>query len=530
MKLLCVVVKNYRSFIGEFTFHFDRAPGLYYVTGDNKERPEIGANGVGKSTLLIDAVYWCLTGETIRSRKPGSAVEPWSGERPTEVTVIFENSGARHVVKRTRHPNSLTVDGDVVIQARVSEVVGVPYELLRRTILLAQFGRLFLDMKAEEQSDMFTEVLNLDLWLRAAKSAASLASEAFKDAETYRTTADTLRGRLAEVRENLAQAQEAHPTAAPAKPDGRRPEGRLSDIQARLRKAEREEAVQAANVKRLKERKADYAPQTKVCPECGQKVSTKHVSEKRGELDNQSARAEALAVKAQTSIDALQEQVAALQAWVAYDDALAEYEEAAGAVAALTERIKTLQDQHQEAVDKRLEAMLEHDGADYWAKAFREIRLSIIESVLGELQMSCAKHVEALGLSGWEIRFATERETASGTISTRFIALIYPPHVTDPIPWESYSGGESQRLQLAATFALGEVLLARAGMEPNVEVLDEPTQHLSQEGIDSLLECLADRAQDLKRAIYLIDHRSLDRGSFKGVIKISDTSPRIVVD
>jgi len=79
---------------------------------------------------------------------------------------------------------------------------------------------------------------------------------------------------------------------------------------------------------------------------------------------------------------------------------------------------------------------------------------------------------------------------------------------------------ESQRWMLAVTFGLSEVLLARAGILPNIEMLDEPTQHLSQAGIDDLLDHLKQRAIDAQRAIYFIDHRALDRGAFDGVIQI----------
>ena len=146
----------------------------------------------------------------------------------------------------------------------------------------------------------------------------------------------------------------------------------------------------------------------------------------------------------------------------------------------------------------------------YWTSAFKEIRLNLIDETLQELEIAANRHIQALGLAEWQIEFKTERENKSGTISHSFTTLIYPNGQTNPVPFESYSGGESQRLQLAVTTALSEILLIRAGISPNIEIMDEPTRALSREGITDLLECLRERATELNRAIFFIDHNSLE--------------------
>jgi DNA repair exonuclease SbcCD ATPase subunit len=133
------------------------------------------------------------------------------------------------------------------------------------------------------------------------------------------------------------------------------------------------------------------------------------------------------------------------------------------------------------------------------------------------------------GLEDWEIQFATDRETAKGTISHGFSVFLYPPGQKEPIAFENYAGGVSQRWQLATTSGLSEILLARSGIDTDFEVYDEPSTFLSAEGIEDLVECLRDRALSQKRRIYLIDHHVLDKGAFDGMFLVTKTKEGISV-
>ena len=57
-------------------------------------------------------------------------------------------------------------------------------------------------------------------------------------------------------------------------------------------------------------------------------------------------------------------------------------------------------------------------------------------------------------------------------------------------------------------------------MTPGLEILDEPSQYLSVQGINDLVSVLKDRAMDTHRQIFLIDHRNLDVGAFNGIYTV----------
>jgi ABC-type transport system involved in cytochrome bd biosynthesis fused ATPase/permease subunit len=107
--------------------------------------------------------------------------------------------------------------------------------------------------------------------------------------------------------------------------------------------------------------------------------------------------------------------------------------------------------------------------------------------------------------------------------------MIKSPHNTAPVRWESWSGGEGQRLRLIGALALSEVLLARAGVEPNIEILDEPTEFLSAPGVRDLTELLAERARAIGRGIYYVDHVSRQSAQFTSVLNVVRGSAGTVI-
>ncbi len=164
---------NFRSFNGKHVFSFDRPPGLYFVSGHNEHNPGLGANDVGKTTLFVDAPLWCMTGTITRSTRPAAGVVSWEKEKSfCRVALHFIIDDIGHVIERTRNPNSLLLDGKDVEQMMIDDLLHLNEAQLRRTIFVPQFGDLFLDLRPEAQSQMFTDILHLDIWLRAAKHAS----------------------------------------------------------------------------------------------------------------------------------------------------------------------------------------------------------------------------------------------------------------------------------------------------------------------------------------------------------------------
>lgn len=164
----------------------------------------------------------------------------------------------------------------------------------------------------------------------------------------------------------------------------------------------------------------------------------------------------------------------------------------------------------------------------YWARWCKDIRLMLISEALAQLEIEVNNELHAAGLDeGWALQFAVDRETSSGTVKRGFNVLVLSPHNDRAVPWEMWSGGEAQRLRVATQCGLANLARAQTGASINLEVWDEPTNGLSEQGINDLLTMLARRAEDEQRAIWVIDHRSHSFGGFagsSGVIKTDASS------
>lgn len=166
----------------------------------------------------------------------------------------------------------------------------------------------------------------------------------------------------------------------------------------------------------------------------------------------------------------------------------------------------------------------QHAIKSMWVRGFKEIRLREIGSALSELEVEVNSAVMALGLDDWELRFDVDRETKSGTVQRGFNVAVRSLSAGDRIvPWDAWSGGEKQRLRIAANAGLSDLVRARTGCSFPVEVWDEPTNGLSPEGKVDLFEYLAARAVAEQRVVFLLDHQAHDFGGFTGTCTVIKT-------
>ena len=191
--------------------------------------------------------------------------------------------------------------------------------------------------------------------------------------------------------------------------------------------------------------------------------------------------------------------------------------------AKMKEEGKLLRAERDELQDK-LDASVEKQSLySFWVRGFKELRLQLIAEALTELEIEVNSCVTALGLVNWELRFQVDRETKGGSVQRGFSVEVVSPASTKPTPWEAWSGGESQRLRLAATMGLSNLIRSRMGVELDLEVWDEPSTALSPQGVKDLLEALEHRAQQEQRVVWIVDHTAHAFGGFAGGATITKT-------
>ncbi len=168
----------------------------------------------------------------------------------------------------------------------------------------------------------------------------------------------------------------------------------------------------------------------------------------------------------------------------------------------------------------------------YWVKGFKEVKLMLTEEALVDLEMSINNNMQKLGLGDWFVKLSMDSETKSGSIKKGFSVLIKSPFNNgEMVPFDCWSGGEGQRIRIATTLGLSDFIKNRRGIECDLLILDEPTQFLSEDGINDLVHSLRDKVNNENIKLFLIDHRNLETlGVFTKVVNITKTEDGSIIN
>ncbi len=576
MQIKSLTIQGFRSFVDQQEFDFTKLrPGLYHLAGKNEVEPALQGNGAGKSSLL-EAVCWLAYGTTSRKLKAAS-VGNWRSKE--KCGGILEVKTAQHDlgIFRTWNPNLLevSIDGATpkpVEQKELDVLLGLPFDAYLFSIYFAQFAPAFIDLRPAEQMSVFSSVMGLTLWEQAGDASSKKGRELEAVVQKYREALANLEGQLAEViastagldaeehvwvegmvkreeqltgvaaevKKNLTAAEKTRDKAAAGSEEFNKQRVKVETVARSL-------AVAEDNLRRIEQEIVKLKSKDLTnCPTCGQPISNKHIKLEMARQVEAKAAAQAAVdmetknhnvlskelVKLRNAEDAMiaaERQVATLAADLKNaEDSLSRLAkeenpfdkrrtDAQARVTALQGRVA----KGKAEVDR---SAAEQGSAQFWAKGFKELRLSLIEESLTQLTIEANSALIELGLHDWSLGFDVERETKSGGVSKGFTVSVAAPHVKGAVPWECWSGGESQRLRVAASLGFSELICSRMGLAPNVEFWDEPSTWLSESGIHDLLVSLADRAERRGKVSILADHRALDFGGFEGTINVIKTT------
>ena len=473
--------------------------------------------------------------------------------------------------------------GENVGQETVNELVGLTWPMFVSTVVRGQFDSSFLDETPKGKLAFLSQALDLSVWedaadmataekktltaqrdvqardlsraegaLEAAQAAleglsVSTADEAARDAARVSAKlaeADRLGEQWQRLRDEFLDAQAMAEDCALS--FGEREDARLALADERA-EADREHTVRAEQLRAASHAVSMLEGAEATCGTCGSELDERASERLRAQLQeaelvaattgHRLARAELRLERAdedlRTSREYLEqadndvrrlkvelsktsqaEERARAEAVPAPPSALADQ------CAAAEARVKDAAADVQRLSDAHAATCQELTRAEFWAKGFGDVRLWLLRGALDELEALVNSHTLALGLRGWRVAFDVERGTKSGGIAKGFTALITSPTTSEPVPYESWSGGELQRLKVAVQAALIDLIRSRTGGGWRFEVWDEPTQHLSQTGISDLIGFLRERSRTQDLEVWVVDHRTLTDGSFQSQITV----------
>ena len=562
-----LIIYNFKRFTGKPTIlHLRSKPGLHFVTGDNRI-DDLGGNGVGKSTLW-DALTWVQHGTTVKGER-NPDVRPWKDAEQTSVQLDYDIDGHKHELFRTIAPNKLQLDGKPITQEALDREL-MSFDIFANAVLFGQGQPLFFDLTPSAKMELLGQVLNLERW----DDRSALANDSVKRLQSdelelnsflteNRAQLETVQGNIKDtavrmkawskqVEEQTGQLQkDAESAEAEMNSLGKQRDdanlgydGAITEwrpLQKQIR--EYDQQYQHALAKVFQLRDAQASPD--FCPMCKQKIKGHAEHRRKLKVEYEAAdkkKNKLLAVLQRLEKASKEFMTKANAAKDALDYYTGAWAEAAARVKVARERleersINPFRDQSREYKAERDRLQIEGDKLKiqltvirrkierrlFWVKGFKEIRFDIMQSVLEELEFATNVLLADLGLTKWKVRYLTEKETKSGSVSRNLHVEIYSPYNTRPVPWKSWSGGEGQRLRLIGSLALSDVLLNRAGFRSTLQILDEPTLYLSDKGIDNMVDMLVDHARLTDKRIYYSDHRVMQSSRFASVLRVIKT-------
>ena len=167
-----------------------------------------------------------------------------------------------------------------------------------------------------------------------------------------------------------------------------------------------------------------------------------------------------------------------------------------------------------------------YEVSAFWTKGFREVRLWLMDEILRELEMETNSALVALGLEDWKVAYDVERETKSGTVAKGFQVFVTSPESKEPVPWESWSGGETQRLRIAGAIGVVGLINRQRGVDMGFLAIDEADQLISPEGVSDMLRYLHSYALLENKQVYVVSQSPLSRdfGEFNSIFRVVKTA------
>jgi len=569
------------------------------MTGINYDNPRLDGNGCGKSSLL-DAISWCLEGKTTRGLRSNDIIA--RGYNTCFVVVEVDVGNEILIIKATQNPNLLTVSGHTVDREALIKRLRLNFQSFLYSVIIPQAGNSFLDLSPGEKLTLFSQIMDLDLWLEKSELALEKSNEIKDSIGMCEREIAQLNGRLTSIvsiinglvikstefeykktekteqlSEELAKIvtniegfkteitvfdialKELGPKIRCAEDAVKGQDRHIKDLEFELTEADKELSVANHKITVIKDSLKQLEGVGAICSVCKQPVDERHLIKETKKLENglktlQGLKTVLLGAKKEININKSEIIVLISKLDAEFIQLRTKETKTKGNKNAIENEIiylereykrleieiKKTKEQKNEfdqmiaekrnevsGVNKKIEgikskiAQLNEDYAatHFWVGGFKRLRLHIIEETLRTLEVEVNNNLASLGLGDWKIEFDIERENKSGGVTKGFITLI-----TDPkgytTKYETLSFGETQRVKLAGCFGLANLIMERAGLVSKIEMYDEPSEHMTEEGITDTLNTLRDRAIGNDRVIITVDHHAISYGDFSGTIMV----------
>lgn len=175
--------------------------GFTLLTGKNLELPELGANGVGKSSLF-DAICWCLYKKTAKGQDAGE-LQNYNNPLASGYAVTLTFNNGETVIYRAWKPNKLQINGRDVEQHEIDAFIRLNYEQFLLSCYAHQGATHFIDLTPGAKLAFLNDVFELDRWQKHADTCKDRFKDCQADVTSKTQVMEVLARQITETEERI---------------------------------------------------------------------------------------------------------------------------------------------------------------------------------------------------------------------------------------------------------------------------------------------------------------------------------------
>lgn len=186
--------------------------GMYMVKGINLDRG--GSNGSGKTSILLDAILFCLFGKTFKPLSKQMAVACGDTDGRTMVETNFKKGKNKYRIVRYLSPSSLElyINGELEdrnknqTQDKINDILCFDYSVYQ-TLMAVNIAKMesFVSSTAESRRMLWNKVLCLDEYVYMSKKAKHLLTN---KEDGINGQISLYNGKLSTAEENVLEIKE----------------------------------------------------------------------------------------------------------------------------------------------------------------------------------------------------------------------------------------------------------------------------------------------------------------------------------
>jgi DNA repair exonuclease SbcCD ATPase subunit len=196
--------------------------GECFIFGEIVEAdvPEESSNGAGKSSAM-QSILWCLSGQTMHSKKPGSNIKNYYSEDPTKAKITLKDGRTITRIRDGKNTELFyTKDGiDVIsgtlsttnnMQKQLDKELNMDWDIFQGSVFCSQYNKPWLEMSDTARKQTLERITGVDRFTFYAKTTKVKLDNIEKGIELHTREKELLVESVSELEEALSESKEAN--------------------------------------------------------------------------------------------------------------------------------------------------------------------------------------------------------------------------------------------------------------------------------------------------------------------------------